>query len=107
VNFTLDSRKTASESQILLEFKSKPVVLRASYRDINLISTIINKASSLSKPSHTIDDARQEHAKASQSEREQAFAKHGSERKILSDQPKALISREKVRHINAFNIFFY
>ncbi|KAI0073133.1 vacuolar protein sorting-associated protein 13 [Panus rudis PR-1116 ss-1] len=44
LTFSLDSRSTASQQMMSIEWSIKPVVFRASYRDINLIMTIVNKA---------------------------------------------------------------
>lgn len=42
--FSLDSRSTAAHQMMNIEMTSQSVVLRASYRDINLITTIVNRA---------------------------------------------------------------
>jgi vacuolar protein sorting-associated protein 13A/C len=42
--FSLDNRSTTSQQTMSIEMTSQPVVFRASYRDINLITTIMNKA---------------------------------------------------------------
>ncbi|KAF9453814.1 vacuolar protein sorting-associated protein 13 [Macrolepiota fuliginosa MF-IS2] len=39
-----DSRSTASQQTMNLELTAKPIVIRASYRDINLITSTFNKA---------------------------------------------------------------
>lgn len=46
VDFTvsLDSRSSSSHQTTSIEVASKPIILRASYRDIQLILTICNKA---------------------------------------------------------------
>jgi vacuolar protein sorting-associated protein 13A/C len=41
---TFDSRATSSQQMTNIEIMAKPIVLRASYRDINLIMSITNKA---------------------------------------------------------------
>jgi len=41
---SLDSRATASQQMTNIEIAAKPIVFRASYRDINLITSIVNKA---------------------------------------------------------------
>jgi len=41
---SLDSRTTSSQQMTSIEVSVKPIVFRASYRDINLITTIVNKA---------------------------------------------------------------
>ncbi|KAF8974033.1 vacuolar protein sorting-associated protein 13 [Flammula alnicola] len=46
VDFTLslDSRSSSSHQMTNIEIVAKPIVFRASYRDINLITSIVNKA---------------------------------------------------------------
>lgn len=47
MTFSLDSRTSAQEHMTSMELSMKPIVFRASYRDINLIMAIVNKAISL------------------------------------------------------------
>ncbi|KIP11945.1 hypothetical protein PHLGIDRAFT_21259 [Phlebiopsis gigantea 11061_1 CR5-6] len=42
--FSLDSRSSENHQMTNIEVSSQPIVFRASYRDINLITTIVNKA---------------------------------------------------------------
>ncbi|KAL1697196.1 hypothetical protein GGG16DRAFT_107114 [Schizophyllum commune] len=54
---TMDSRPTTAQQMTNLEIACKPIVFRASHRDINLISSIVNKAISLynaSQPSSSL-----------------------------------------------------
>ncbi|KDQ63547.1 hypothetical protein JAAARDRAFT_29565 [Jaapia argillacea MUCL 33604] len=44
LTFSLDSRTSALQQMTNIEVTAKPIVFRASYRDINLIMTIVNKA---------------------------------------------------------------
>ncbi|KAL1739455.1 hypothetical protein HDZ31DRAFT_77584, partial [Schizophyllum fasciatum] len=44
---TMDSRPTTAQQMTNLELACKPIIFRASHRDINLITTIVNKAVSL------------------------------------------------------------
>jgi len=44
LTFTLDSRATSFQQMTSIEIMMKPIVLRASYRDINLITSITNTA---------------------------------------------------------------
>lgn len=48
LTLSLDSRSSSSQQMISVEIATKPIVFRASYRDITLISTIVNKAMELS-----------------------------------------------------------
>ena len=44
LTFSLDSRSSSSQQMTNIEVVAKPIVFRASYRDINLITSIVNKA---------------------------------------------------------------
>lgn len=44
LTFSLDSRKSSQEHTTSIELAIKPIVFRTSYRDIDLIMTIVNKA---------------------------------------------------------------
>lgn len=44
LTLTFDSRATSFQQMTNIELTAKPIVLRASYRDINLIMSITNKA---------------------------------------------------------------
>jgi vacuolar protein sorting-associated protein 13A/C len=52
MTFSLDTRASSSSQRMTsVEITSKPIIFRASYRDINLISSIVNKAVELSNRS--------------------------------------------------------
>ena len=44
LTFSLDSRSSSSHQMTNIEVGAKPITFRASYRDINLITSIVNKA---------------------------------------------------------------
>ncbi|KAF8873711.1 vacuolar protein sorting-associated protein 13 [Gymnopilus junonius] len=44
LTLSLDSRSSSSHQMTNIEIVSKPIIFRASYRDLNLITSIINKA---------------------------------------------------------------
>lgn len=44
LTFSLDGRSSSSQQMTNIEVVAKPIVFRASYRDINLITSIVNKA---------------------------------------------------------------
>ena len=44
LTFSFDSRTSSSHQMTNIEISAKPIIFRASYRDIILISSIINKA---------------------------------------------------------------
>jgi vacuolar protein sorting-associated protein 13A/C len=58
--FSLDSRSSSSQQMVNMEISVQPITFRASYRDINLISNIANKAvelygiSAKSRPAHAL-----------------------------------------------------
>jgi vacuolar protein sorting-associated protein 13A/C len=44
LTFSLDSRTSTQEHMTSMELAAKPIVFRASYRDVNLIMAIVNRA---------------------------------------------------------------
>lgn len=44
LTFSLDSRSSSSQQMVNMDINVKPIIFRASYRDINLIMNITNKA---------------------------------------------------------------
>ncbi|KAJ7487596.1 vacuolar protein sorting-associated protein 13 [Mycena galericulata] len=44
LTFSLDSRSSSGQQMTSMEISAKPIVFRASYRDINMIMAIVNKA---------------------------------------------------------------
>ncbi|KAJ7169902.1 vacuolar protein sorting-associated protein 13 [Mycena filopes] len=48
LTFSLDSRSSSGQQMTSMEISAKPIVFRASYRDINMITSIVNKAIELS-----------------------------------------------------------
>ncbi|KAF5375265.1 hypothetical protein D9758_000284 [Tetrapyrgos nigripes] len=48
LTFSYDSRSSASQQMTSIELNAKPIVFRASYCDINMITSIVNKAIELS-----------------------------------------------------------
>ncbi|KAJ7071032.1 vacuolar protein sorting-associated protein 13 [Mycena amicta] len=51
LTFSLDGRSASDQQMTSIEISAKPIVFRASYRDINMIMTIVNKAIELSSDS--------------------------------------------------------
>lgn len=59
LTFSLDSRSSSVQQMISMEISAKPIVFRASYRDMKLITSIVNKAIELygsSQTSNAIND---------------------------------------------------
>ncbi|KAF7339474.1 hypothetical protein MSAN_02161700 [Mycena sanguinolenta] len=48
LTFSLDNRSSSGQQMTSIEISTKPIVFRASYRDINMIMAIVNKAIELS-----------------------------------------------------------
>lgn len=57
LTFSLDSRSSSSQQMTSMEVSSKPIVFRASYRDINLISAIVQRALELYNDSQNAPDS--------------------------------------------------
>jgi vacuolar protein sorting-associated protein 13A/C len=61
LTFSLDSRSSSVQQMISMEISAKPIVFRTSYRDIKLITSIVNTAIELygnpQKPNATNDKA--------------------------------------------------
>ncbi|TFK77101.1 vacuolar protein sorting-associated protein 13 [Pluteus cervinus] len=47
LTFSLDQRSTSAQQLMNVEVTAKPIIFRASYRDVNLITSIVNKAMEL------------------------------------------------------------
>lgn len=59
IAITMDNRSTDAQQSTNIDVSVKPIIFRASYRDIVLISTIMNKAITLyGNISHSGDDER-------------------------------------------------
>jgi vacuolar protein sorting-associated protein 13A/C len=59
MTFSLDTRSSSGQQMVSMEISVKPIVFRASYRDIKLITSIINTAIELygnSQKSNAVDD---------------------------------------------------
>jgi vacuolar protein sorting-associated protein 13A/C len=95
IAFTMDSRKSSGENQTLIEFNTKPIVFRASYRDISLITAIINRAADLSRPSQRVnDDSVAISSKPSTIPQE---IQGSSIQGVNTGQPRTLVAQEQVR----------
>jgi vacuolar protein sorting-associated protein 13A/C len=95
MNLIVDRRVSIRECQTVFEFNSKPITFRASYRDINLITSIANKALALSKPIPA-SDVSVIGPKRTNFSKERSTSKY--ENKFSSERQQALLSREKASH---------
>lgn len=57
LTLSLDSRASSAQQRTSIEVATNPIVFRASYRDINMITAIINKAISLHGSTQKSDPA--------------------------------------------------
>jgi vacuolar protein sorting-associated protein 13A/C len=58
LTLSIDNRPIAAQQMSNIELTLQPVVFRVSYRDIHLITSIVNKAIELSTPSQPADTAK-------------------------------------------------
>ncbi|KAH7345058.1 hypothetical protein B0J17DRAFT_763771 [Rhizoctonia solani] len=114
ITLSLDTRKSAAHQMTSIELSTQPIVFRASYRDINLIMAIVNRAIELSsKPQAEAQDQSQNtrpdalssvsssmpplsQRKPLPSSRSRKLARRPSHR-ATSDIPKLMISKEKLK----------
>jgi vacuolar protein sorting-associated protein 13A/C len=104
LTLSLDSRQSSSHQMTSIELAAQPIVLRASYRDINLISTISTHALQLysSRTSQTPAD---KHASSRpKSKKTQSSNKTGRPniQSTSSEAPRLLMSKERVSSGNTF-----
>ena len=98
---SLDSRASTSQQMTSIELSMKPIVFRASYRDINLITTIVNKALDMyskSVQSHTSETEARQAKNSSRTGTNTALAR--SANRVSVSQPvghaKVLTTKEQV-----------
>ncbi|CAE6413624.1 unnamed protein product [Rhizoctonia solani] len=114
ITLSLDTRKSAAHQMTSIELSTQPIVFRASYRDINLITAIVNRAIELSsKPQAETQDQSQNtrpdalssvsssipplsQRKPLPSSRSRKLARRPSHR-ATSDVPKLMMSKEKLK----------
>lgn len=101
LTFTLDSRASSSQRMTSMEISARPIVFRASYRDINLITSIVNKAIELYGNSQKTDPTSSDGNSADMSitvRRSQApDSRAGSSKKAQPiGKARALMSKEQV-----------
>ena len=100
LTFSLDCRSSSSHQMTNIEVGAKPITFRASYRDINLISSIVNKAVEgygNSQQSHTKHN--EDVAQSNSSNREMSVIKSTTLELDQSRQhgkARVLVSKEQV-----------
>jgi vacuolar protein sorting-associated protein 13A/C len=96
---SLDTRMSASQQMTSLEISAKPIVFRASYRDITLITNIVNKAITLyAKSTQSRFDSQ---SNESLERASKTLSRAGSSRKqSFGGQAQVVMTREQVRLFN-------
>ena len=104
MTFSLDSRTSAQEHMTSMELSMKPIVFRASYRDINLIMAIVNKAISLygesASPSPSPSATAVTHSLKSTSGPQSKYSARMQVRPV--GQARVLMSKEQVESLCFF-----
>ena len=98
LTFSLDSRSSLVQQLVNMEISAKPIVFRASYRDMKLITSIVNKAIELYSTSQrsntTSDEASAVESRASKPLQGQSFASNFRSHPI--GKARVLMSKEQV-----------
>lgn len=116
ITLSLDSRKTESQEMIRIELHCNPIVFRASYRDINLIMSIVNKAiTSANSSGNAINATKPQMATRKSSAltmhpskvQQSSMVRPGSARRVSSkfsssEGAKAIMSKEHVSGSDSF-----
>ena len=97
MTLSLDSRQSAAQQMTSIDISSTPIVFRASQRDINLIMAIVTKAAQMAaKPTPPEPRPAVKSAKS-------AGRVTSSKAKIVMEQPRLVMSKEKVRFLDMQN----
>lgn len=102
MTLSLDSRTTSSQQTASIEIASQPIVFRASYRDINLITSIVSKATELYGKAISEDAPAATSASGSRATRRKISSKSHLSSKatrsqsISADNAQVVISKEQV-----------
>ena len=96
LTFSLDSRSSSSHQMTNIEISAKPITFRASFRDINLITSIVNKAiegygSSQQSPTQHNEDVLQPN-----SSRKPEMSVKKSTISLQDGKAQVLVSKEQV-----------
>jgi vacuolar protein sorting-associated protein 13A/C len=95
VTLSMESKRAAAMQRTNIEITAKPVVFRASQRDINLILSIVTRATQLAaQPSKDANKA----SKAAGSTKAKVTATQSKTQVISTEKPQLIMSTEKVCH---------
>jgi vacuolar protein sorting-associated protein 13A/C len=108
VTLSMESKRAATMQRTNIEITAKPVVFRASQRDINLVLSIVTRATQLAaQPSTNINEG----PKAVGSTKAKVTATQSQTQTISTEKPQLIMSMEKVSHFSlsksAFSKIFY
>jgi vacuolar protein sorting-associated protein 13A/C len=106
VTLSMESKRAGAMQRTNIEIMAKPVVFRASQRDINLILSIVTRATQLAaQPSKGANKA----SKATESTKAKVTATQSKTQVISTEKPQLIMSTEKVCHsstaLSPFSIF--
>jgi vacuolar protein sorting-associated protein 13A/C len=100
LTFSLDNRNSGTTQQLMtIDIMVKPIVLRASYRDINLILAIANRALALSGNSQPEDQPKALLTTDTAASRidSRAVVKSGKATELATGQARVIMAKEQVR----------
>lgn len=97
LTFSLDSRSSSGQQMTSMEIAAKPIVFRASYRDLNMIMTIVNKAIELSGESQDQSSAGDSPAKPQSMRPSQTQITKSGTTKQLVGKARVLMSKEMLK----------
>jgi vacuolar protein sorting-associated protein 13A/C len=104
ITLAMDGRKMAQQQLSSIQVNIDPVIFRASYRDINLIMTIVNKAIALSTSSNAGKSPSSVGAADKVTEPPKAATTAKSSKRVLNSQtfstsasaPQLILTKEEV-----------
>lgn len=102
ITLSMDSRQTASQQMTSIEIGSQPIVFRASQRDINLIMSIVTRATQLAAKT---PPANSPAVVATTKKDKTTKTRTKASRRYSTEQPRLIMSKEKVRGTAIQSIF--
>lgn len=97
LTFTMDNRRTSSDQVMNIDIAAKPIVFRASYRDINLIAVIVNRAIALSSGATQPKPVESSDSKSLALRSTKTAAKTRMTGALNSDEARVVMTKEQVR----------
>jgi vacuolar protein sorting-associated protein 13A/C len=98
LTFVMDSRKSATEQRTSIDIDAKPIVFRASYRDIMLITSIANRAVELSSKTAPPNALGSDKSMPKSTRRMSSRRQIADVQTMFSEQPRIIMSKEQVGH---------